>query len=162
VRLVLQCGMCGTHHPVGTAVCSTCRASGVPQLRLMLECPTCGHLGITPSCERCPPVVPLELDAELIVAEEVVDELLPLDPIESDEFDSSEFTIDLNLDDMDEEDESAVIFEDDEEDGAVIIHLTKDSLDEDDEDEVEYEDEYDDTDDVDDEELEEIESEDDE
>ena len=42
MKLVLQCAMCGTCHPVGTVVCSACRATGVAQLRLMFECPTCG------------------------------------------------------------------------------------------------------------------------
>ena len=89
MKLVLQCAMCGTLHPVGAAVCSTCRASGVTQLRLMFECPACGGLGITPACGQCPPVVPLDLDDDLIVAEEVADE----SPAADDTFD-----FDLSLD----------------------------------------------------------------
>lgn len=81
MKLVLQCAMCGTHHPVGTIVCSTCRASGVAQLRLMFECQTCGRLDLKPTCETCPPpevALPpdpftLDLDDDLIVAEEVTD-----------------------------------------------------------------------------------------
>lgn len=74
MTLVLQCAMCGTQHPVGTAVCSACGATGVAQLRLMFECPTCGHFGLNPQCGRCPVVVPLDLDDDLIVAEEIADE----------------------------------------------------------------------------------------
>ena len=74
MTLVLQCAMCGTHHPVGTPACATCRASGVPQMRLMFECPACGGLGLNPACAACPAVVPLDLDDELIVAEEVPEE----------------------------------------------------------------------------------------
>lgn len=88
MKLVLQCAMCGTHHPVGTPVCSTCRASGVTQLRLMFECPSCGRLDLNPVCETCPrPAQSIyELDDELIVAEEVADdpfalELDALDPV---------------------------------------------------------------------------------
>ena len=87
MRLVLQCAMCGTHHPVGTAVCSTCRATGVTQLRLMFECPTCGRLGLNPACATCPPavaVVPLDLDEELVVAEELPDDQLTLGDADED------------------------------------------------------------------------------
>ncbi|MCI0701390.1 MAG: hypothetical protein L0241_09950, partial [Planctomycetia bacterium] len=58
MKLVLQCSMCGTHHPVGTVVCSTCHAEGVNQLRLMFECQQCGRLGLAPQCVSCPPAVP--------------------------------------------------------------------------------------------------------
>ncbi len=92
MKLVLQCSMCGTHHPVGTVVCSTCHAEGVNQLRLMFECQQCGRLGLAPQCVSCPPAVPptrafeviptplpggdeqlesLDLDDDLIIAEEV-------------------------------------------------------------------------------------------
>lgn len=85
MKLVLQCAMCGTNHPVGTIVCSTCRASGVAQLRLMFECQSCGRLDIHPVCATCPqPGVPLtdpalELDNDLIVAEEIPDEPVVVD-----------------------------------------------------------------------------------
>jgi hypothetical protein len=88
VKLVLQCAMCGTNHPVGTLVCSTCRARGVAQLRLMFECQLCGRLDIHPVCQTCPqPGVPLtdpalELDNDLIVAEEVPDEPVVVDSSE--------------------------------------------------------------------------------
>ncbi|MBM3979301.1 MAG: hypothetical protein FJ304_03270 [Planctomycetes bacterium] len=64
MRLVLQCAMCGTHHAVGTATCSTCNASGVSQLRLMFECEACGALGLSPACAPC-------ADRDLLLAEEV-------------------------------------------------------------------------------------------
>ena len=78
MKLVLQCAMCGTPHPVGTIVCSACRATGVAQLRLMFECPTCGRLDLNPICEFCPrpadaTAFAFEVD-ELIMAEEIVDE----------------------------------------------------------------------------------------
>jgi recombinational DNA repair protein RecR len=68
--------MCGTHHPVGTRTCSTCRASGVTQLRLMFECPSCGRLDLAPVCEVCPAAS--ASDEDLILAEEVTDEPLSL------------------------------------------------------------------------------------
>ncbi len=108
MKLVLQCAMCGTHHPVGTLVCSTCRASGVTQLRLMFECPACGHLGINPVCQACLPVVPpyevvepAETEGDLIVAEEVVDGSLTPD--------DDDFTLELDEDDGEEEDEKVVV-----------------------------------------------------
>ncbi len=70
MRLVLQCAMCGTHHPVGTAVCSTCLASGVTQLRLMFECQTCGALGLDPACGAC---ATREFENDLLLAEEVIE-----------------------------------------------------------------------------------------
>ena len=94
-RLVLQCAMCGTHHPVGTSVCATCRASGVTQLRLMFECPTCGQLGLSPVCATCPP--PLELDDDLILADEVMEEPLTLDT-DLAEFDDEELDLDFDED----------------------------------------------------------------
>ena len=83
MKLVLQCAMCGTHHPVGTVVCSACRATGVAQLRLMFECQTCGRLDLSPLCECCPrpaseSELVLDLD-DLIVAEVVTDEPTALD-----------------------------------------------------------------------------------
>ena len=79
MTLVVQCAMCGTVHAVGTGVCSACRASGVPQLRLLFECPACGRLDITPDCEACRPqplpyevVEPWELDG--LIACEVVED----------------------------------------------------------------------------------------
>jgi hypothetical protein len=117
VRLVLQCAMCGTHHPVGTPVCTTCRASGVAQMRLMFECPTCGHLGINPVCEACPFIEPLDLDDDLIIAEEIIDEPIALDPAAEEE----DFDLDLDFD------------EDDTEDEVVIMDLSEESLDDDEE-----------------------------
>src|SRR6476620_6307521 len=108
--------MCGTHHPVGTPACTTCRASGVAQLRLMFECQTCGHLGINPVCEACPYIEPLELDDDLIIAEEVADEPLTLDA--AGDFGDLDFDLDLDLDG------------DEVEDGALVIDLSEESLDE--------------------------------
>jgi hypothetical protein len=53
MRLVIQCSVCGTIWTVGTAVCGTCRASGIQNLRLLFECLTCFRLGLNPSCESC-------------------------------------------------------------------------------------------------------------
>ena len=81
MKLVLQCAMCGTSHPVGTIACSACRASGVGQLRLMFECPTCGRLDLSPVCEFCPrpaTAFAYEVD-ELIIAEEIVEEPFAVD-----------------------------------------------------------------------------------
>jgi hypothetical protein len=83
VKLVLQCAMCGTGHPVGTIVCSACRATGVAQLRLMFECQTCGRLDLNPTCAFCPRPADgtepaFEVD-ELIVAEEIIDEPIAID-----------------------------------------------------------------------------------
>jgi hypothetical protein len=106
--------MCGTLHPVGTPVCTTCRASGVAQLRLMFECPTCGNLGLNPSCESCLPVAsefPYSVvdDEELIVAEEIEDgedsdvgfDLLSGDGQEAD----GKLIVDLTDDDDEEDDD---------------------------------------------------------
>jgi hypothetical protein len=135
VKLVLQCAMCGTHHAVGTPACTTCRASGVTQMRLMFECPTCGHLGINPVCEACPIIEPLELDDDLIVAEEVTDD--------STGEDFEDF--DLDLEDEFEEDEALVVdlseenFDDEEDesdseldDSELDEDIEEDDLDEDD------------------------------
>jgi hypothetical protein len=108
VKLVLQCAMCGTHHPVGTPVCSTCRASGVTQLRLMFECESCGRLGLNPFCETCPPPAQLsepiyELE-DLIVAEEIVDDPFALD---LDAIDALE-ALPLDIDDEDGEGEDDI------------------------------------------------------
>ncbi len=98
MKLVLQCAMCGTHHPVGTIVCSTCRASGLAQLRLMFECQTCGRLDLTPVCATCPPpAVSLDLDDGLIEAE-VIDEPLALD------VDDEKLVVDLSEDEAEEPD----------------------------------------------------------
>lgn len=66
MRLVLQCAVCGTCHPVGTDECSACRATGVRDLRLMFECPACLRLGLSPFCGACPPPLPYQVieDAE--------------------------------------------------------------------------------------------------
>lgn len=55
MKLVLQCAVCGTNHPVGTPACATCRATGVQNLRLMFECPSCFRLGLNPTCDACRP-----------------------------------------------------------------------------------------------------------
>ena len=127
MRLVLQCAMCGTHHPVGTPACSTCRASGVTQLRLMFECPACGSLGLNPTCDVCPPVVPLSLDDDLIVAEEVPDESFTLDPPIAEDIEE----IDLRLDFDD--DEAVFTLDDADEDEAVIVDEKEDDRDDADE-----------------------------
>lgn len=106
MRLVLQCGMCGTHHAVGTAICATCRASGVAQLRLMFECETCGALGIDPTCGEC---AAREFDNDLAFAEELIEEPYTIDeserpedvPLELDD-DEIELIEDLDLGDDDE------------------------------------------------------------
>ena len=116
MKLVLQCAMCGTHHVVGTPACTTCRASGVTQMRLMFECPTCGGLGINPICAACPFIEPLELDDDgLIVAEEVPDEPLELD------IEDLDFDLDIDLGE-------------DSEDEALVVDLSEESIDEEDED----------------------------
>ena len=109
MTLVLQCAMCGTLHPVGTASCSTCRATGVGQLRLMFECPTCHRLGLNPACGACPAATPADPNEELIVAEEVLDEAYSLDEIEVGG-DDAELVLDF---DEDEADESLVVDESD-------------------------------------------------
>jgi hypothetical protein len=124
--------MCGTHHPVGTPACTTCRASGVTQLRLMFECPTCGRLGLNPTCEAClPPVaafVPYEVvEEDLIVAEEIQEEPLSLD-------DAADSDDDLKFD-----------FDEDEEDEKVVIDLSDDEIEEDEDDSfTEFDDDFDD------------------
>lgn len=123
MKLVLQCSMCGTHHPVGTPSCTTCRATGVTQLRLMFECQTCGNLGINPVCEACPFIEPLELDDDLIIAEEVTDDSISLDPrAEEDDLEEIDFELDLDIDGEDEEAGE-----------AVVVDLSEDRLDEDEE-----------------------------
>ena len=121
MKLVLQCAMCGTHHPVGTLACSACRASGVTQLRLMFECESCGRLDINPVCATCPrpasaavtdPIV-LDLDEGLIIAEEVVEDPFALDPGAKDSLD------DLPLElDVDEADEKVVVDLSEDEEGS--------------------------------------------
>ena len=78
MRLVVQCAVCGTHHPVGTVVCTTCKAMGIQNLRLMFECPVCFHLGILPACEVCTPLLPYEVVED--------DEAKPADANLPDEF----------------------------------------------------------------------------
>jgi hypothetical protein len=68
--------MCGTVNPVGAPACSSCRAAGIPQMRLMFECPACHGLGLTPACVVCPHP---GADDDLAFAEEVVEEPLSLD-----------------------------------------------------------------------------------
>jgi hypothetical protein len=65
MRLVLQCSVCGTIHTVGTAVCGTCRASGIQSLRLLFECLRCFRLGLNPSCEVCSQLLSLDPDEEV-------------------------------------------------------------------------------------------------
>lgn len=72
MTLVLQCAACGTCHPVGTPACTTCRATGVQNLRLLFECPACFRLGLSPECEACRPL-PYEIVEE-------PDEVLALEP----------------------------------------------------------------------------------
>ena len=115
--MVLQCAMCGTHNPVGSPSCSTCRASGVPQLRLMFECSACDALGLNPSCTACPVGVPLDLDDDLIVAEEVHDEPVLIDPAGIEDFEE----VDLRLG-LEPIEELALELED--EDEAIVIDLT--------------------------------------
>jgi rubredoxin len=55
VKLILQCSVCGTIHSVGTTMCSTCRATGMQDLRLLFECPDCFSVGLLPRCEACHP-----------------------------------------------------------------------------------------------------------
>jgi hypothetical protein len=62
MRLVLQCTLCGTVQPVGSAICGTCRASGVENLRLMFECQHCFRLGLNPSCDLCSHFLSLDDD----------------------------------------------------------------------------------------------------
>jgi hypothetical protein len=85
-------------------------------LRLVFECPACSGLGLNPTCEACPPVVPLDLDDDLIVAEEVTDEPLTLDP------DAPEFDGDLVLPEFDEAEFELI----DDDIDAVIVDLTED------------------------------------
>lgn len=108
MKLVLQCAMCGTLHPVGVPACSACRAAGVPQLRLMFECQSCGLLDLNPVCGTCPPTATervYELDDDLIVAEEVPDEFVleldAIDPIgelrlELEDVEDESFVVDLS------------------------------------------------------------------
>jgi len=86
-------------------------------MRLMFECSACGALGLNPSCTACPVGVPLELDDELIVAEEVPEEPLPLDPAGIEPFEEIDFRLDIEL--LEE-----LALELDDEDGAVALDLT--------------------------------------
>jgi hypothetical protein len=101
VKLVLQCAMCGTHHPVGTVACSTCRATGVAQLRLMFECQSCGRLDLSPTCDTCPRpanthAIVFDLADDLIIAEEVSDDALGA----TDESDDFPLEIDIEYDEV--------------------------------------------------------------
>lgn len=119
MKLVLQCANCGIHHPVGTPVCTACRASGVAQMRLMFECPRCGQLGLNLTCATCPPLPAavfeppnlLALEGELMMAEEIEE-----DP-------HHEVFEDFELVDEEEDEVVEVDFEDDiaeeDEDGTV-------------------------------------------
>ncbi len=98
MKLVLQCAVCGTNHPVGTEACPTCRATGVQNLRLMFECPACFRLGLLPSCAVCNPL-PYEVVQEPEEAEASLngEVLLSLDDDEElslDDDDGFEFTLD--------------------------------------------------------------------
>lgn len=130
MKLVLQCAMCGTHHPVGTAVCCACRATGVAQLRLMFECPTCQHLGLNPFCEACLPVALLDED-EMALANEVTESEL--------------IDVEVVLD-IDEEEPKFVVVEDEErveevvvDDGDEVTEFFDEELPEDDSDPSDFE-----------------------
>lgn len=110
MKLVLQCAMCGTQHPVGAVVCSTCRATGVTQLRLLFECQTCGRLDLSPACGTCPrPAGGLvyELDDDLIIAEEIADDPVAPDPGARDA--AEDFFLELNFEVVDELDAELVV-----------------------------------------------------
>jgi hypothetical protein len=100
----LQCAICGTVNAVGAPACSTCRATGVPQLRLMFECLRCHAIGLAPACAACP--APGEED--LVFAEEVAEEPRSLDLDASFdakmEFDTEDEDEDFDLD-LDDEDD---------------------------------------------------------
>jgi hypothetical protein len=97
VSLVLQCAVCGTHHPVGATVCATCHATGVQNLRFLFECPKCFRLGLTPACEVCDPPAPLP-PYELVEDAEAADQFVPARVVTDGEADEFE----LSLDDEDE------------------------------------------------------------
>jgi hypothetical protein len=65
MRLVVQCSVCGTILPVGTATCGTCRASGILNLRLLFECLKCFRLGLNPECDCRVPSTSLDLDKSM-------------------------------------------------------------------------------------------------
>jgi hypothetical protein len=155
VKLVLQCATCGIHHPVGTPVCSTCRASGVTQLRLMFECQTCRNLGITLVCAVC--AAPNDTTAtqipeeDLIIAEEVTDE--PFELVEEDDFsldyvedeDEADESVIVDLSDEEDEEENDEDEEEDEGDSDLDLDDDLDSdLEEDDLDDSDLDDELDD------------------
>lgn len=58
MKLILQCAVCGTNHVVGTTTCTTCRATGLQDLRLLFECPGCFAVGLMPRCQACDPSPP--------------------------------------------------------------------------------------------------------
>jgi hypothetical protein len=141
--------MCGTHHAVGTLACSTCRASGVTQLRLMFECESCGRLDLSPVCAACPPPAqaaePVYELEDLIEAEEVVDDpfALELDAIDIGEA-ADVFVVDESEDsdfedsDWEDPDDSDIEFDIGDEPGEAEDDFDQDS---DDADEEEEEDE---------------------
>lgn len=114
MRLVLQCAVCGTVHPVGASVCGTCAATGLQNLRLMFECLACFRLGIAPACEACNPkprpppfeVVPDPADPAGLARSWGVDEKPGYEVVEPfaaaalpDESPSDEFELTLDPDD---------------------------------------------------------------
>jgi hypothetical protein len=130
MRLVLQCSVCGTVHTVGTAICGTCLAAGIQNLRLLFECERCLRLGLNTSCDVCShslslnpneptakathrtaAISPIEhsLDEELlegIVEAELVGEPFPARDKKCPESGESDFEIaldDLGIPELDEE-----------------------------------------------------------
>ena len=96
----------------------------------MFECQTCGDLGLNPTCGKCPAVVPLDLDDDLIVAEELPDEPIPLAAVADDVFELGAFDLGYELDEEDDE--------------AVIVDLSEDEEDDvEDEFDDDLDDEYD-------------------
>ena len=66
MRLILQCAVCGTINTVGLTTCGTCRATGLECLRLLFECLHCFRVGLTPSCEICAKLIPLDPAYEVV------------------------------------------------------------------------------------------------
>jgi hypothetical protein len=94
-------------------------------MRLMFECSMCGHLGINPVCEACPIIEPLELDDDLIVAEEIIEEPEAADsPAEDEDFEDFILSLDLGEDDIEDE---AVVVDLSEEDSELEGHFEDDS-----------------------------------
>lgn len=125
MKLVLQCAVCGTVHPVGMTTCVTCRATGFKNLRLLFECPRCFELGLVPHCTRCAIVphtavyslsdedeeneVPGVLDAEVIseVSEATIAEEVDEDAAGAILLDDSDIVLeyDPNMDALRDEDD---------------------------------------------------------